>query len=281
MSETTLAATMRRTLTAGGLAGTEWSVDIRDAASGKALFARDSHRLLRTASVAKVYLLIEIAARVVSGALDPGHIVDRRSVAPVADSGLWQHLRCDRLAVADLAVLVGSVSDNLATNALVELVGLAAIQARASRHAADGSTLHDLVRDERGGRDPATLSEGSAADLVSLFVRLHQRNVESPGVSDLVLSWLAAGADLSMVAGALGLDPLSHAGSADRGIRLWNKTGTDTGVRADVGTIARADRVLSYAVLCNWTPATRPDPRDEVLAAMRSIGESLRGLGGS
>jgi beta-lactamase class A len=274
-----VAVDVRRLLDAEQLRGTRWSVEVRDATSGATLVELDSHRLLRTASVAKVYVLVEVAVRLASGEMDPLLPVDRRSTAPVADSGLWQHFASEVLPVLDVAALVGSVSDNLAANALVELVGLDAVRARAAKHAADGSTLHDLVRDVRGAEDPVTLSEGSAADWVSLFAGLERGTVESPRVSEMVLGWLGAGADLSMVAAAFGLDPLSHAGAADRGIAVWNKTGTDAGVRADVGAIARGNRTLAYAVLCNWSPLADPDPRDDVLWAMRGIGASLRSRG--
>jgi beta-lactamase class A len=266
---------VHRLLEAEDLRNTHWSLDIRDARSGATLTEFDNHQLLRTASVAKVYVLIEVAARVIAGDVDPLLPVDRRSIPPVAESGLWQHLASDVLPVVDVARLVGSVSDNLATNVLIDLVGLEAVQARAAKYAADGSTLHDVVRDVRGAGDPATFSEGSAADWASLFVRLKQGAAESPRVSEMVLDWLAAGADLSMVASAFGLDPLAHAGAADRGIMLWNKTGTDPGVRADVGAIDLGRQTLAYAVVCNWSPLARPDPRDEVLLAMRKIGESL------
>ena len=262
-------------LEAGELHNTRWSLDIRDARSGATLAEFDNHQLLRTASVAKVYLLIEVAARVIAGDLDRLLPVDRRSVSPVADSGLWQYLAGNVLPVVDVARLVGSVSDNLATNVLIDLVGLQAVQARAAKYAADGSTVHDLVRDVRGAGDPATFSQGSAADWASLFVRLKQGSAESPRVSELVMDWLAAGADLSMVASAFGLDPLAHAGAADRGIMLWNKTGTDAGVRADVGAVNLGRQTLAYAVVCNWSPLARPDPRDRVLLAMRKIGEAL------
>ena len=267
---------VQRLLEARDLRTTRWSIEVRDVATGTSLIEVNCHALLRTASVAKVYLLIEIAARLVSGDMDPLLPVDRRSTEPVADSGLWQHFASDVLPVVDAARLVGSVSDNLATNVLIDLVGLDVVQARSAKHAADGSILHDLVRDVRRPEDPATLSEGSAADWASLFVGLKRGTVESPRVSDLVLAWLASGADLSMVASALGLDPLAHAGGPDRRIAVWNKTGTDIGVRADVGAIDQESRTVAYAVICNWSPRAGPHSHDAVLSAMRTIGEALR-----
>lgn len=257
------------------LRSTRWAVDVRDVTTGAVLTEFHHHRLLRCASLGKLYLLIEVATQVVTGHLDPRRPVDRRSVAPVADSGLWQHLASDVLPVIDAAQLVGSVSDNLATNVLLELVGLETVQARAALYAADGSTLHDQVRDVRGASDPATLSEGSAADWACLFTRLYHGTVENPQASDLVLSWLSANVDLSMVASAFGLDPLAHAAATDRGMAVWNKTGTDIGIRADAGLVRDDGQVIAYAVVCNWDPHVRPDPRDAVLATMRDIGAAL------
>ena len=58
-------------------------------------------------------------------------MLDRRTVAPVHDSGLWHLLRGRRAAVEDVAVLIGAVSDNLATNVLLDLLGIEAVQDRA------------------------------------------------------------------------------------------------------------------------------------------------------
>ena len=81
-----------------------------------------------------------------------------------------------------------------------------------------------------------------------------------------------ANVDLSMVASAFGLDPLAHM-HADRDWVLWNKTGTDIGIRADVGTILGPGGSVSYAAIANWTGE---DFRDQILNSMRRLGESIR-----
>ena len=185
------------------LAGTRWSVEVLDA-DGQALAGRDETALLPTASLPKVFLLTEVAERIAAGELDPAEELDRRRVAAVGDSGLWQHLVVETLPVADVAALVGSVSDNLATNVLLERVGLDAVQRRARSLAPGGSMLHDQVRYVRRPADPPTLSEGCARDYAGWF-----RGLDSARPADgLVRRWLSSGTDLSMVAGAFDLDPL-------------------------------------------------------------------------
>ena len=248
------------------LAATRWSVEVVDS-DGRTLAGRDETVLLPTASLAKVFLLAEVAERIVAGELDAAELLDRRSGARVGDSGLWQHLSVETLPATDLAMLVGSVSDNLATNVLLDRVGLDAVQHRAAVEAPGGSMLHDRVRDVRRAGDPPMLSVGCARDYAQWFRGL----ASARPAHRLVRGWLSAGTDLSMVAGAFDLDPLAHTG-------LWHKTGTDVGVRADAGTVTWQGRTASYAALCAWDPDA---PASEilvtpVLAAMRGLGAVIR-----
>ena len=254
------------------LAGASWSILVRDLATGKTLLAVDPDRRLRTASMAKVFALIELADRLEDGSLSPAQLVDRRESPQVADSGLWQHLSVDVLPLEDAARLVGAVSDNLATNVLIDALGLDRIQATARRWAGGEATLHDYVRDARDASMPTTLSEGSATAWVRVLTRLVTEADEGGAAARRVLGWLSLGTDLSMVASAFGLDPLAHT-EPDRGVVVWSKTGTDSSVRADVGVVAAGERRWVYAVLCSWTG---DDVRDEVLGVMREVGRELR-----
>ena len=207
-------------------------------------------RPLSTASVGKLLLLLEAAER-----LD-GRVLERRDEDRVADSGLWQHLASDALPIEDLAVLVAAHSDNLAANVLLREVGLEAVRERGRALGLAVTELHDRVRDVRGPEHPPRLSTGSASELVGL----------AETIDGTVARWLATNTDLSMVPGALGFDPLAHTQG-----ELWNKTGTDDGVRADVGVLRGK---VAYAVIANWDPA-EGDRHHEVLAAMRRLGTRL------
>jgi beta-lactamase class A len=250
----------------------EWSIHVRTV-SGALVTHRPQARL-RTASVGKVILLIEVARRIEADPSYAGRLLARRNSAPIADSGLLQRFRAPELAVADLAVLVGSVSDNWATNVLLADIGLDAVAGTGRSIGLRETVLLDRVRRPRGPGDPPALSYGTAAELCDLMVRLRDGDLLTTGIAGRVELWLAAGVDLSMVGSALGFDPLSHA-EDDRGLRLVNKTGTDSGIRADVGHLSGPAGSAAYAVLANWD-ASRGDRRDDVLDAMRGIGRALR-----
>jgi beta-lactamase class A len=243
--------------------GVDWSILI----GGRA--AHRPELRLRTASVGKLLLLIETARRIGDGRLDPAEPLAKDPALAVADSGLWQHLSVPALPVADLAVLVAAVSDNLATNVLLARIGLGPMTDLAAELGLRETALLDRVRGERAPGDPPTLSRGTAEELAGLMSGLARGTIVSPSVSARVDSWLATGVDLSMVASGFDLDPLAH-GDGDRGPALRNKTGTDDGVRADVGHLGPE----AYAVLANWEPRSG-DRTAEVMGGMRAIGRAM------
>lgn len=253
--------------------GISWGVSLRNAETGGVLVAHDADRVLRTASIGKLLLLAEIARGLGIGEYAADELLNRDSVPPVADSGLWRHLRAAELSLHDAAVLIGAVSDNLATNVALRRVGLQSVTGLAGQLGLTGFGLHDVVRDVRGPGDPATLSTAPASELTTFFCRLYRGEVVDPRTSEQVLRWLAAGTDLSMAASAFGLDPLAH-DAPDRGLRLWNKTGTDTGVRADAGVVVGPAGAVAYAFLAEWDGDE--GRRDAVLAGMRALGGMLR-----
>jgi beta-lactamase class A len=233
----------------------------------------ESGRRLRTASIGKILLLIETARRLADSSLDPAEMLDRRPDLAVADSGLWQHLAVSALPVADVAVLVAAVSDNWATNVLLDRVGLDAVAETAGALGLRDTSLNDRVRGSRPPGDPTTLSNGSARELAALMDGIARRAVVSAAVSDRVDGWLATNVDLSMVAAGIHLDPLAHVGR-DRGLLLRNKTGTDDGIRADVGHLRRDGASIAYAALANWDAAAS-DETAAVMTGMRAIGAAI------
>lgn len=257
----------------------EWSIKVIDIADHSVVFSVAPGRILKTASLAKVMLLLEVAARFEDRTLDEEELVDRRSVARVEDSGLWRHLRVKELPLIDAAVLVAAVSDNWATNALLHRVGLDAVQARSRTLGYPESRLEDYVRDVRGPDVPPAISLGRAQDWVDLLARMRRRELVSAAVDSRVEQWLGTSVDLSMVAAPFRLDPLVHEakpGGLDRiafDLNVHNKTGTDEGVRADAGLVI-GSRSLAYCAIANWAPEL--DRVDAVLDGMNAIGWLLR-----
>ena len=252
-----------------------WSVCMRDG-EGRELACFNHGGYMKIASIGKLLLLIEVARQCDVGDLAGTEMLFRDPALVVADSGLWQHLRIDRLSVHDLCVLTASVSDNVATNVLLKRVGFQRLNDLCAALGLTSTALLDYVRQARGPDDVPTFATGSATELSSLMSNIARNRLISQAVCEQLRTWLATGVDLSMVASAFNFDPLAHTGP-DRGYSVHNKTGTDTGIRADAGTVWRNSNPLSYAVIANWE-ACELGLRDTVLVTMNTIGKRLRDL---
>jgi beta-lactamase class A len=253
--------------------GVKVSANVLDLNTGEALVAIDDRIVLPTASIGKVLLLIEVSARLTARDFSGYGILDKTPRDLVGDSGVWQHMQAPALPVADLATLVGATSDNMATNLLLSRVGLDAVRQRTESLGLSRTALLDLVRDTRGPDDAPQLSVGSTAELSWLFGALARGEIVDQATSQRVMGWLSLNCDLSMVASAFGLDPLAHR-MPDHDTLLVNKTGTDIGIRAEVGALRGARAAVSYAVSAHFFDRDL-QLRLRVLAAMRTVGEEL------
>jgi len=254
-------------------AGAKVSASAVDLGTGSALVSIDDRIALPTASVGKLLLLVEVSARISADESTGLVILDRSPVDEVGGSGLWQRLRVPALPVVDLAAMVGATSDNVATNALLRHVGLDAVRARTESLGLTRTALLDLVRDARGPDDAPQFSVGGTAELTWLLAALSRGQVVDRATGDRVLGWLRGNADLSMVGSAFGLDPLEH-GPVDHGLRLVNKTGSDRGVRSDVGLLSGPRAEVAYALTIEFAD-TSMSTRLAVLDAMRVFGMDL------
>ena len=228
--------------------GARVSVHVSDLDRGTVVFAGDDFVTLPTGGLGKVLLLIEVAAQIQDGVLDPLEIIERASVDPVTATGMWQHLKAPALPVVDLAVLTAANGDALAANALLHRVGLDAVRARAAQLGLARVALLDRVRQTRGPDDAPQFSIGTTRELAGLFSALVNSQVVSAAVSAQVAEWLSLNHDLSLVASGTGLNPFAHEND-EHGLLFINKTGWEMGVRAEAGVLAGPRAGIAYSVI--------------------------------
>lgn len=243
------------------------SVAVTDPASDRSVEWRAAD-VTPVASAAKVLLLATVARLVSAGALDPDETVTVAQDDHCGGTGLLRSLAasCD-WTVGDLALLVAAVSDNVATNALLRRVDRSAVDATAETLGLGDLQIHDRVRDARGPADPPTFASGSARDLCRLMQLASTGRLVDPAASTLLLTWLNANEDHGLVCAPLRHDPYDPEAEP---LRVWNKTGRDVGVRADVGAIAGRHR-LAYAAVATCRPSAEWD----AVRTLRSVGDAL------
>ncbi|WP_129305092.1 serine hydrolase [Streptomyces sp. L2] len=259
----------------------------------------DVDEVIPLASVVKVPLALVVLDRIARGELDAARPV---TVDPAGSSvgptGLAAFRHPATVAVGDLLLMMLSVSDNAAADALFDLVPVAEVDARLRdlgceglrvRHrmnhmyeCAAGAAGDDFslalelaVSDERAGRhtietlDPAHANTGSAAALVDLVERVWRDEVSRPEATAELRRLMGHQVFTQRLAGELRADTL----------RVSGKTGTFLHLRHEVGVVeaASGDRVaLAALTRADRRAGLAPDIDLAIAAAARRAFEALR-----
>ncbi|MBN8204501.1 serine hydrolase [Microbacterium esteraromaticum] len=227
--------------------GAQVSVHVADLDTGDVVLSGDDHVALPIAGLGVVPVLVETAAGLETGRIEPLQIIDRVRAQFVAGSGLWRSLRAPALPMVDLAVLAAAAGDPNAANALLDVVGHDQVRARMVSLGMPRSAVLDRFRDKRGPDDAPHVAVGTTREFAGLMAALVNSKVVNAAVSAQVSEWLSLNHDLSLVASATGLDPFAHDQDA-HGLLFINKTGRDRGVRAEAGVLGGPRAGVAYAL---------------------------------
>jgi len=199
-------------------------------------FSMRGHMLLPAASTIKVAILIAVAEAVDAGRLD---LAQRASVSPtdkVAGSGVvnWLHDGLT-LTLGDLAWLMIAISDNTASNMLIDRLGVDAINATCTRLGATGTHLTRQFMRQRGPNDHNIVT---ADDLVTLLAAIAEDRAAAPEGCTWMRRILAQQQDDSRLARHL-----------PPGVAFAGKSGWQSDVSHDCALLTGANGTLAIAAL--------------------------------
>ncbi|WP_345751741.1 serine hydrolase [Microbacterium rhizophilus] len=255
------------------LAGAQVGVHVADLDKGDVVLAGDDHRPLPVGGLGVVPLLVETAARIEDGSVDPLALVDRAQPDRPAPTGVWRDMAVPTLPVVDLAVLTAAAGDGAAANALLETVGHEQVTRRFVDLGMPRSALLDGFRAERGPDDAPYIALGTAEEFAGLFAALAGGTAVGPAVSERVVSWLSPVTDVGLVGAAVGGDPFSHEPDG-HGLVHFAKTGRERGVRADAGVVAGRRGAFAYALIVAFDDLSLLH-RHRVHSAFHALGGDL------
>ncbi|MFJ9818665.1 serine hydrolase [Streptomyces sp. NPDC101151] len=232
------------------------------------------------ASVVKVPLALVVLDRIAAGELDPAlPVTVDPAESSVGPTGLAAFRHPATVAVGDLLMLMLSVSDNAAADALFDLVPVADVDARLAawgcggirvRHrmnhmyeCAAGAAGNDFslalelaVRDERAGRhtietlDPAHANLGSPSALVDLLQRVWADEIARPRATAELRRLMGLQVFTQRLASELRADTLRLSGKTGTFLHLRHEIGVveaESGDRVAVAALTRSDRRAGLA----------------------------------
>ncbi|ADV66740.1 serine hydrolase [Deinococcus maricopensis] len=237
---------------------------VEDLHRGERLVELQGARAFPAASTIKVPLLVHALQRVQAGALNLGARVPVPADARVPGAGVLHELDGGLApTVRDLLTLMIVVSDNTATNLVIDLLGEAAFNAWLQAEGLRGTHLVGPLQRPPHLQNPAQRrgerNRTCADDQVTLLSRLARGELLNPELTALALDVLSRQQVRPILARHL---PYTVDGTLS--VRVASKSGELRGVRHDVGVVW-LPRPLVVAVLSEGGADARehPDNTDE------------------
>ncbi|MBX3069178.1 MAG: serine hydrolase [Thermomicrobiales bacterium] len=215
-------------------------------------FLLDHEEVFPTASTIKTAILYELYRQIDEGTHRLDDRVDLKTSDIVEGSGVLRDIMPGlQPTVHDLAMLMIIVSDNTATNMLIDLVGgPGSVNASMKAIGLDGTTLYRKINFTLKVTDPQWLATSTPFDLMRLAGMIGAGEAVSSEASAGMLAILKRQHYTAQFPRFLG----SNVYSAELGEtqHFWtaNKTGGVTGVRADMGVISiPGGQIIAYGVM--------------------------------
>ena len=239
---------------------------------GKESIRFNADDIFSTASVIKLVVLVEYLAQVATGELLSTSPITLQPEKLVEGSGVLKDLQPGaRITLHDLATLSITISDNTASNMLIDAVGgLARINTR----------LRDLgmARTVMGRPfvfDSPVDNTGSPADFLHLLLALAQGQVVSPTVSGQVLDLMGRQQFMTYIPRYLPYHPFATEYGLPQPLTIANKVGMLRGTVNDAALITTPDYRYGLVIFTRDCTDNRPDPDNEAALLVARLSQRV------
>lgn len=218
-----------------------------------------AHDTFPTASTIKLPVLITLMDQVEAGLYSLEEKLALRRADIVGGSGILQHLTPGAtLTIRDWAFLMMSISDNTATNVLIDHVGLANVQKWLADHKYEDVQLHNKIDFPALKDDLYHLGTASPHGLNRLITAVCRREIVSPEACQEMLRMMnKVGSD--RMGRYLPFEPFDAAVPEEEKLRLAGKTGSFKGCRAQTAVVWRGQgehkKGFSITIMTEGDPA--------------------------
>ena len=206
--------------------------------SGEEVGLREDE-LFPTASVIKIAVCCAVLDFVARGAAS---LEERLHLPPtgrrVAGGGILKQLELEAVSLRDAIELTITLSDNVATNVLIDRIGTDEVNAYLDGLGLEQTRLlgpvdfESITHDLRGGIGISTPREQTR-----LLTGLARRELLTPELGDYLISVLGRQHYQDQIPRWLGWNPYAQYHGRDQILTVANKTGELDGIRADVGLV--------------------------------------------
>jgi beta-lactamase class A len=195
----------------------------------------NENKVYATASSAKTFVITETFRQVEAERITLDQRVPMRKEDRVLGSGVLRELQPGlEPTVLDLATLMIIVSDNTATNMLIDLLGIDNIRRTMSDLGLLNSHLNHRIDLDAVIADPRHFAEASPADFVRLIELISKHEILTPASCEHIVAIMSKQQVLNAAPRFLPYMPYADELHIEPDIIVANKPGDVNGVRTDV-----------------------------------------------
>jgi beta-lactamase class A len=199
----------------------------------------NAHQVWGTASSIKIAIMMEVFQQAKNGKLDLGKRVELQKSDQVGGSGILQEFAAGLApTIGDLTALMIVLSDNTATNMLLDrLGGVETVNKSLRDKGFQTLVIHSPVDFDVIGDDIRRFAEGSPAELMRL-VELFVRGEIVDGKScEAMLGIMKRQQYLDQIPRYIDFNPYAEELKLEEEVMVASKTGFFTGTRVDAGAL--------------------------------------------
>lgn len=222
----------------------QWGMALKDLTTGETILY-NADELFIAASVIKIPIIIEAYRQDRQGKISLADLMELKAEEVVGGCGVLQVMHTGKyLTIRDVIVLMITVSDNTATNMMIDRLGIEAINEVMQQMGVTRSVLRrkmfDLERARQGIKN-----EISPADVLRMLEALYRGTVVDKEACAEILN-------------IMHYQQLNHKIPVQlpEGTKIAHKTGEDTGQTHDVGIVYVPDHPYLLVVLSEHVPDT-------------------------
>ncbi len=218
-----------------------------------------SELLFPTASIIKLPVLITLMQQVEAGQYSLDDPIMRRRADQLGGSGILQNLSPGLvMPIRDWAFLMMNISDNLATNVLIDQVGLESVQNWLHENNYPDVHIHRKINFDALAKDAQDLGTATPAGLTRMMTAVFRRELISEAAcNEMMRTMNKVGA--GRIGRYLPFNPFGDLETERETLHLAGKTGSLKGIRTQTAVVWRGtwaeQNGFSITVMTDGNPA--------------------------
>lgn len=255
--------------------GADFSLYAKNLATSEVI-GINAEKVTATASCIKLFILIELARQADVKEIDLGETVDLAASDLIGGSGVLKFLQHKAvLSLHDIAMFMIALSDNTATNILIDRLGMDRINRTARDIGCVSTDLRTRIDFDAIGNDIARLAVSTAADFGLAMQQIAAGSLFSESASRFIRSVMSTQQHLEMIPRYLPYNQYAGDLGLAEEISVANKTGFFPGFRGDVAIVRAGDADFVIALFAENCRDMSFQVDHETAICMGKIGKLL------